>query len=1035
MTFCPACGRRIPGASAFCSSCGVALLPTVVDEAADAQRWPGERKHLTVFFADLCGSTEQVAEADPEDARRLLDAVVARMVGSVRSLGGIVVEVLGDGVLAAFGAPIAMEDHAIRACRAASSLHAQLAALSEGQSILVRVGLHSGTVVIGPSPQTGSSGYRLYGSTVHLAARAQQLASPGSTLVTSATAALLGGRWLLGPCQEHHVKGFAAPITVRAILGGQPDSQSHPADVPIAGRAKELQRLHGLLANARAGAGRVILICGEAGLGKSRLVRELLARNADWRVLIARCDSVTHDVPYAPLVELLRSWLDIRGVLSLASVEDALGRRHDELRKAAPALAWLMSPGDVSGEFSRLDPAHRRKGADVELRRLLRAETMACPVLLVVEDLHWADEETARFLSSLAADLQGAAIQLLLTTRPDPTPRWQPPETLATISIEPLDPAGAEALLKKLLGDGPALRHLCGTIGAHCAGNPFFIEETVRALVENGTLQGGIGQYELVSRTPDIPVAPSVEALLAARIDGLGGVAKHVLRCAAVIGARPTLGSIRAVSALAEEQLRVSLHELVTAGLLIEHEVLPELRYDFRHDLIRQVAYAGLLNEQRRELHARVVLTLLAQGEQARSEQVEAIGMHAFNGGMWSLAVQALRDAGLRATARSAHRPAISFIEQALEANTRLPQTAARDTTTIDLLCDARVAMWAVDEHRERILNNLKRAAELAARTGDRRRRGRVASFLVQEYRVAGRLQEAIETGEQALAIGRETCDIELVHETRFRLALTYLNRGDLVQTSRLLLQNVDEVRSRGEEVRVKAPGIGSVLARTWLAVAQAELGEIDAAVRTGTEAVKIATAQDPGYSLVSAELGLGCALRFAGELSAARQTLVRGLDRCESAEILVLRGPLLFELGSVLLADGRSTEALQPLAEAADLKHENGRARAALYLAALASAQAALGRLEAAQQTSTMALSLARTRGEHGHEAWALRASGTVSYRMGRVTDAICNFRAARSIAETLSMRPLLDLLAAAEQSLSGSGPAGLGLAGSAAL
>lgn len=1035
MTSCPGCGRPVPGASAFCSGCGVALLPAVVDEAADAQRWPGERKHLTVFFADLCGSTKQVAEADPEDARRLLDAVVARMVGSVRSLGGMVIEVVGDGVLAAFGAPTAMEDHAIRACRAASSLHAQLAALPEGQPILVRVGLHSGTVVIGASPQAGSSGYRLYGSTVHLAARTQQLAPPGGTLVTSATAALLGGRWSLGPSQEHHVKGFAAPVTVHAILGGQPDAQPRPADAPIAGRAKELQRLHGLLANARAGAGRAILVSGEAGVGKSRLVRELAARNADWRVLVARCDPANHEAPYAPLVELLRSRLDLRGAISLASVEDALGRRHEALREAAPALAWLMSPGEVGGEFARLDPARRRMAADVALRRLLRAETMAGPVLLVVEDLHWADEETARFLSGLAADLQGAAMQLLLTARPDPAPRWQPPGTLATTVLEPLDPAGAERLLQKLLGDDPALRHLRGTIGAHCAGNPFFMEETVRALVENGTVQGGVGHYELVSRHPDIPVAPSVEALLAARIDRLGGVAKHLLRCAAVIGARPALGTIRAVSALPEEQLRVSVHELVTAGLLAEHELLPELRYDFRNDLIRQVAYAGLLNEQRQELHARMVRALLSQGEQARSEQVEAIGIHAFKGGMWPVAVQALRDAGLRAIARSAHYPAISFIEQALEANAHLPEGAARDTTTIDLLCDSRVAMWAVDDHRERILANLKRAAELAARTGDRRRRGQVASFLVQEYRVAGRLQEAIETGEQALAIGRETSDIELVHETRFRLALTYLNRGDLVRTSRLLLQNVDEVRSRGEEVRVKAPGIGSVLARTWLAVAQAELGETDAAVRTGMEAVEIATAHDLGYSLVSAEFGLGCALRFAGELSAARQTLLRGLDRCESAEILVLRAPLLFELGSVLFDAGRFAEALQPLAEAADLKRDNGRARAALYLAALASAQAALGRLGAAQQTSTMALSRARTRGERGHEAWALLASGHVSYRMGRAAEATCTFRAARGIAEALSMRPLLDLLTAAEQSLSGSGPAGLGPAASAAV
>jgi class 3 adenylate cyclase len=325
---CVVCGAQLPWEQA-----GPPLASTVATS---------ERKHLTIMFADLCGSTERIAEADPEQARRLLDAVIARMVSAVRSFGGFVPQISGDGIVALFGAPLAFEDHALRACHAARHVHALIAELSArsglGDGVRVRVAIHSDTVVVTPTGEPGLAGCRVYGSPVHLAARVEQLCPPGHTLITTATARHVAPRWSLGPPVDHLVKGFQTPVTVMA-LGAERAAAALPSPVriaaPLIGRQNELQQLRTALAETRQmRRGRLILLQGEAGIGKSRLVRELMGGLDGWRVLAARGDPFLSQVPAAPLACLLR---------------DALGIRAPVLPEDAAAAARAVARGGALG--------------------------------------------------------------------------------------------------------------------------------------------------------------------------------------------------------------------------------------------------------------------------------------------------------------------------------------------------------------------------------------------------------------------------------------------------------------------------------------------------------------------------------------------------------------------------------------------------------------------------------------------------------------------------------------------------------------
>jgi len=662
----------------------------------------GERKLVTVLFADLKGSMELLADRDPEEARQLLDPVLERMMDAVHRYEGTVNQVMGDGIMALFGAPLAHEDHAVRACYAALAMQTavkQYAAevqRTHGVPVQIRVGLNAGEVVVRAIGSDLHMDYTAVGQTTHLAARMEQMAMPGSILLTQAVLRLAEGYVQVTPLGPVSVKGLAAPVDVFELVGASGIRRRLQATAArgltrFVGRDTEFAALVQALARAGAGHGQVVAVVGEAGVGKSRLVYECLHSHhtQGWQVLESTSVSYGKATPYFPVLDLLRRYAhvddsdDSRTIR--AKVTGQLLTLDEALQDAIAPLLALLDALPEDSPFLTLDPPQRRQRTLTGLKRVLLRESQVQPVLVVFEDLHWIDTETQALLDSLVESLPTARLLLLVNYRPEYQHGWGGKTYYAQLRLDPLPPASADALLQALLGDDPGLEALKPLLIARTAGNPFFLEESVRTLVETGGLVGERGAYRLAQALATLQVPATVQAVLTARIDRLPPEEKRLLQTAAVIGTEVPLALLQALVEGTDEALRVDLAHLQAAEFLYETRLFPDLAYTFKHALTHEVAYGSLLQERRRTLHAGIVALLEQLAPERVAEQVDLLAHHAWRGEVWDKAVAYGRQAGTRAMARSAYREAVTAFEQALSALSHLPETRDTREQAIDL--------------------------------------------------------------------------------------------------------------------------------------------------------------------------------------------------------------------------------------------------------------------------------------------------------------------------------------------------------------
>jgi class 3 adenylate cyclase len=525
---CASCRTELPVGSKFCNKCGT----PVVTEAPTQSRFAslesytpkhlaekiltsksaleGERKQVTVLFADLKGSMELLADRDPEDARKILDPVLELMMEGVHRYEGTVNQVMGDGIMALFGAPLAHEDHAVRACYAALRMqesvkkYAESVCHSHGVEVQIRVGMNSGDVVVRSIGTDLRMDYTAVGQTTHLAARMEQLAVPGSVLITADTLRLAEGYVEVRPLGPVRVKGLAEPVEAYEVTAaGTVKTRLQVAAARgltrFIGRDEEMEQLRHALEAARAGRGQVVAVVGEPGVGKSRLFYELLHshRTRGWLVLESASVSYGRATAYWPVIELLRSYFkiaigdDMRAVR--VKVTGTLLTLDHALQEALPAVLALLDALPPDDAFMRLDPPERRQLTLSSLKRLFLRESQAQPLLLVFEDLHWIDSETQALLDSLVESLPSASILLAVNYRPEYRHGWGGKTFYRQIRIDPLPPESAEALLHALLGDDASLEPLSRLLIERTEGNPFFLEESVRMLIETGDLAGERG--------------------------------------------------------------------------------------------------------------------------------------------------------------------------------------------------------------------------------------------------------------------------------------------------------------------------------------------------------------------------------------------------------------------------------------------------------------------------------------------------------------------------------------------------------------
>ena len=983
----------------------------------------GERKQVTVLFADLKGSMELLADRDPEDARQLLDPVLERMMEAVHRYEGTVNQVMGDGIMALFGAPIAHEDHSVRACYAALRMqeavkhYAAEVQRTQGVPIHIRVGLNAGEVVVRAIGSDLHMDYTAVGQTTHLAARMEQMAMPGSILITSAVLALAEGFIEVKPLGPVPVKGLVAPVEVYEVVDvGLVRTRLQAAVARgltrFVGRAPELDTLKQALLRADAGHGQVVALVGEAGVGKSRLVYEFLhaQHTQGWLVLTSNSVSYGKATPYLPVLDLLK------GYCGIDSHEDLRRRREkvvgkvlgldEALRPTLPAILALLEVPVDEPQWPALDPSQRRQRTLDAIKRLLLRESQVQPLLLVFEDLHWIDTETQALLDSLVESLPTAQLLLLVNYRPEYQHGWGSKTYYTQLRLAPLPPVSAQALLQALLGDDASLAPLTPLLIARTEGNPFFLEESVRTLVETGLLVGKPGAYRLAQSLNTFHVPATVQAVLAARIDRLPPEAKRLLQTAAVIGTEVPLPVLQAIAEVPEAELHRGLAHLQAAEFLYETRLFPDQAYSFKHALTHEVAYGSLLQERRRVLHAGILEALERLAPDRPAEQVERLAHHALRGEVWDKAVTCCQQAGARAWDRAAFREAVASYEQALQALAHLRENGDTRVLAIELRLALGGALHVLGEYM-RQLALLGEAEALARALDDRARLGRVLAGMTDVLRVTGDHDGAMAAGQQALELAAALGESALRVQASYNLGLAYYALGDFGRAAELLRRNVEaadrESGTSGTDVRI--------VSRAWLALILSHLGAFAEGRRHGEEALRLATLEGRGTTPIIAHGRLGQLYLLQGHLEHAIRVLEPGLALCRAyGDRDVLRATAA-GLGYAYALQGRLAEGRALLEEAISESIRTGaRLNRSRYVAWISEACRLAGSGEEACQHAHQALDLARQQKARGDEALALHQLGAVQAHAASpdATQAEAHYQQALTLAEALGMRPL---------------------------
>jgi class 3 adenylate cyclase/tetratricopeptide (TPR) repeat protein len=987
----------------------------------------GERKQVTVLFADLKGSLELIlADRDPEEARQLLDPVLERMMAAVHRYEGIVNQVMGDGIMALFGAPIAHEDHAVRACYAALAMqqavhhYAAEVQRTHGVPLQMRVGLNAGEVVVRAISNDLHLDYSAIGQTTHVAARMEQMAMPGSTLITPAVLGLAQGYVQVRALGPVLVKGLDEPLEVYELVEASGFQRRLQAAVArgltrFVGRDTEFTALVQALEQARASHGQVVAVVGEAGVGKSRLVYECLHSHhtQGWRVLESASVSYGKATPYAPVMDLLKRYAHVEAHddprTVRAKVTGQILTLDEALQDTLPALLSLLDVLPEDSPFLALDPPQRRQRTLAALKRLLLRESQVQPLLLVFEDLHWMDSETQALLESLVESLPTAQLLLLVNYRPEYQHSWGSKTYYTQLRLDPLPPASADELLHALLGDDPSLAPLTHLLIDRTEGNPFFLEESVRTLVETRGLVGEPGAYRLARPLGSLQVPATVQAVLAARIDRLPPEEKRLLQTAAVVGTEVPWPLLHVIADVPEAMLQRHLTYLQSAEFLYETRLFPEREYTFKHALTHEVAYSSLLQERRRALHARIIEALEALAGDRVAEQVERLAHHALRGEAWDKALVYLRQAGEKAMARSAHHEAVACFEQALAALVHLPE--GRDTweQAIDLRCDLRNALLPLGEHA-RILDHLRAAETLAQRLGDPQRLGWIAGYLCNSFSVLGEYDQAIAAGQHALTLATTSGVFDLQVLAHLVLGVTYSAVGDFRQALEASRWVLGSLTSELHSVRF-GQALPAVVSRGHIVWSLAELGDFAEERGVGEEAVRLAEVADQPYSIAIALTWVGLLARRQGALHRALPLLERGLALCQSADFPLIFPVFAAILGGAYALAGRTAEALLLLDQTLErVATGNPILFHALVLTELGEALFLVGRADEASALAERLLNLSRTHPGRGYQAHAYRLLGDVAMRRDPLDISLveAHYHQALALAEELGMRPL---------------------------
>ena len=788
---CPSCGAENPPRAKFCAQCSTALetpkggshtaarpshSAVRVTGETDSVPAEGERKTVTALFADIKGSMDLIEDLDPEEARAIVDPALKVMMDAVHHYDGYVAQSTGDGIFALFGAPVAHEDHPQRALHSALRMqedikhYAEKLRAEKGVNLQVRVGVNTGEVVVRTiKTDEAHTEYTPIGHSTSLASRLQALAAPGSIAISETVRKLVEGYFALTPLGPARIKGVSEPVNVYEVIGLGPlrtrlQRSAGRGYTKFVGRQREIDAMKHAAELAKAGRGQIVAVMAEAGIGKSRLFFEFKA-SSQFGSTMLETGSESHGKTSAflPVIDLLRNYFKITS-------EDSEQTRREKvtgkvlavdraLEDTLPYLFGLLGIVEGDGPLAQMDPQIRKKRTLEAVKRMLLRESLSQPLIVIFEDLHWVDEETQELLNLLAESIATAKLLLLVNYRPEYSHHWGNKTYYTQLHLDPLPQENAEEVLKDLLGEGSDTIAIKRMVIEKTQGNPFFMEEMVQALFEQGALLRN-GAVKLGKPLHTIHIPTTVQGVLTSRIDRLQSAEKALLQTMAVIGTEFSMALLREVSALSEEELDKILAPLRLAEFIYEQPALADVEYTFKHALTHDVSYNSVLTERRKLLHEQTGSAIERLYNDRLDDHLSKLAHHYGRSNNTSKAIHYLRLAGGQAAQRSANREAVAHFRSALELLKSMPDAPERAREELDLLIMlGPVLMMLAGYGAEEPEEIYMRARELQKQLGDDSQLFPVLWGLWMSHGSRGELDKAHDLANELMSLAERLGD------------------------------------------------------------------------------------------------------------------------------------------------------------------------------------------------------------------------------------------------------------------------------------
>ena len=809
---CPKCNSDLTADSNFCDECGYDLRKPVKVSPVDYSKpqfytprflaekilttrssIEGERKLVTVLFADVANYTSMSEKLDPEEIHQIMDGCFKILMDEIHRYEGTINQFTGDGIMAIFGAPVAHEDHAQRACYAALSIQKAIGDYGAkvkkdcGIKFRMRIGINSGLVIVGSIGDDLRMDYTAVGDTTNLAARMESAARPGRILVSKHTHKISRDFFEFEAMGNVEVKGKREPqAAYELIKTGVIETRIKAAVArgltKFIGRKNSMAALNAPYQSVKAGSGQVVGIVGEAGVGKSRLVYEFIKQLSveDVTCLEGRCLHYGGAMIYMPILEILKTYCDItdedREFIINKKIKQKISALNEKIAEVIAPFQELLSIPVEDETYAALEPKQKREKTFEAMRDLFIRASQRKPLVLVIEDLHWIDRTSEEFLDYLIGWLANVRVMLILLYRPEYTHQWASKSYYTQIGLNQLGTASSSQLVQAILEEGEVATELRQLILKRAAGNPLFVEEFTHSLIENGSIQKKDRQFVLSPNTTDIQVPDTIQGIIAARMDRLEDNLKRTMQVASVIGREFAFRILQTITGMREE-IKSYLLNLQGLEFIYEKSLFPELEYIFKHALTQEVAYNSLLLKRRSEIHQKIAKAIENLYAERLEEYFEMLAYHYYKGEDSKKAVQYLKLSGNKAIRKYSVGEAYRFYTEAIDTLGQLPEAEEYKKEKLDVLNLATTPIMLLG-FPEDSLKLLQEGERLSKEIGDDLRLGNFHGRIANYYMHKGNPHLSMKYAEDAIEVGFKNQDIELIAPTAQSLFASYSASG-----------------------------------------------------------------------------------------------------------------------------------------------------------------------------------------------------------------------------------------------------------------